>query len=92
MSLKQKLIDFGCGPEFVDIAMGFSKYYKPALDIEAFIEFVEDEFARIEAEEAKAKLEEESVDATELFDEFESEDEFDDNTDLYSEYAGDEEE
>jgi hypothetical protein len=79
MSLKQKLIDFGCGPEFVDIAMGFAKYYKPALDIEAFIEFVEDEYARIEAEEEKALLEKEAVDATALFSEFESEDEFDED-------------
>ena len=92
MSLKQKLIDFGCGPEFVGIAMGYAKHYKPALDIEVFIEFVEDEYARIEAEEAKAKLQEEDADATELFDEYESEDEFDADADPYSEYAGDEEE
>ncbi len=91
MSLKQKLIDFGCGPEFVVIAMDFAKYYQPTLDIEAFIEFVEEEYARIEAEEEKAKLEEEAVDATALFSEFENEDDFDDDADS-QEQGGDEEE
>jgi len=91
MSLKQKLIDFGCGPEFVEIAMDFAKYYQPTLDIEAFIEFVEEEYARIEAEEEKAKLEEEAVDATALFSEFENEDDFDDDADS-REQGGDEEE
>ena len=74
MSLKQKLIDFGCGPEFVEIALGYAKFYKPELDIEAFIEFVEEEYAKVEAEELK-KLEDEIVDASSLFGEFENEEE-----------------
>ncbi len=74
MSLKQKLIDFGCGPEFVDIALGYAKFYKPELDIEAFIEFVEEEYAKVEAEELK-KLDDELVDASSLFGEFENEEE-----------------
>ncbi|WP_345977933.1 hypothetical protein [Sulfurimonas sp. HSL3-7] len=74
MSLKQELIDFGCGPEFVEIALGYAKFYKPELDIEAFIEFVEEEYAKVEAEELK-KLEDEMVDASSLFGEFESEEE-----------------
>ena len=74
MSLKQELIDFGCGPEFVEIALGYAKFYKPELDIEAFIEFVEEEYAKVEAEELK-KLEDEIVDASSLFGEFENEEE-----------------
>lgn len=74
MSLKQQLIDFGCGPEFIEIALTYEKFYKKELDIEAFIEFVEEEYAKVEAEEAK-KLEDEAVDASQIFGEFESEEE-----------------
>jgi len=74
VSLKQQLIDFGCGPEFVEIALTYEKFYNKELGIEAFIEFVEEAYAKVEAEEAQ-KGENELVDASELFSEFESEEE-----------------
>lgn len=73
MNLKQQLIDFGCGPEFVEIALGYAKFYKPELGIEAFIEFVEEEYAKVEEEIFKKA--EKQIDASSLFGEFESEEE-----------------
>lgn len=90
MSLKQKLIDFGCGPEFVEIALGYAKFYRPELDIEEFIEFVEEAYAKAEAE-AERSGEEEAIDASELFDEFESEEAFAEDSERYEESDSEEE-
>ncbi|MCJ7766752.1 MAG: hypothetical protein MUP09_12595 [Thiovulaceae bacterium] len=89
MSLQQKLIDFGCGSEFVDIALRYAKFYRPEHDIEAFIEFVEEEYAKVEAEEERSG-EDEAVDATEIFNEFESEEEFSDDSERDEESDGEE--
>ncbi len=48
MDLKQQLIDFGCGPEFVDIALGYAQFYQPDQEIETFIEYVEEAHAKVE--------------------------------------------
>lgn len=73
MDLKQKLIDFGCGAEFVDIALGYQQSYKPDQDIETFIEYVEDEYAKVEEAEAQKEMDKEIVDASGLLLEFEDE-------------------
>ncbi len=76
MDLKQQLIDFGCGLEFVDIALGYAQFYSPAQDIETFIEYVEEEHAKVEEAEELKRREEEIVkpsDLTEAFKEFENE-------------------
>lgn len=76
MDLKQKLIDFGCGTEFVDIALGYAKFYDADKDIEVFIEYVEEEHAKVEAAEALKEREKEIVDAAGVLQEFEDEKEF----------------
>lgn len=48
MDLKQRLIDFGCGSEFVDIALGYAQFYQPDQEIETFIEYVEEAHAKVE--------------------------------------------
>lgn len=74
MDLKQRLIDFGCSLEFVDIALNYESLYPSDQDIESFIEYVEEEYAKVEAlEEAKA-MDKEIVNASGLFEEFESDD------------------
>lgn len=73
MDLKQKLVDFGCGSEFVDIALGYKEFYKPDDDIETFIEYVEVEHAKVEEAEALKEREKEIVDAAGLLLEFEDE-------------------
>lgn len=73
MDLKQKLIDFGCSPEFVDIALDYENLYPSEQDIESFIEYVEEEYAKVEALEEIKEMDKEIVDATGLFEEFESE-------------------
>jgi hypothetical protein len=75
MDLKQQLIDFGCGAEFVEIALGYAQFYRPEHDIETFIEYVEEEHAKVEEAEEIKKMDKEIVDASGLFEEFESEDE-----------------
>lgn len=50
--LKDKLIDFGCSSEFVDIAMGYVQFYKSEMDTEEFIELVEEKHAKVEEAEA----------------------------------------
>lgn len=75
MDLKQQLIDFGCGAEFVEIALGYAQFYQPEHDIEHFIEYVEEEYAKIEEAEEIKKMDKEIVDASGLFEEFESEEE-----------------
>lgn len=73
MDLKQQLTDFGCGKEFVEIALGYQKFYNPDEDIETFIEYVEVEHAKIEEAEALKEMEKEIVDASTLLLEFEDE-------------------
>lgn len=76
MDLKQQLIDFGCGIEFVDIAMGYAQFYQPKQEIELFIEYVEEEHAKVEEAEALKQMEKETIkpaDLAEAFIEFESE-------------------
>lgn len=73
MDLKQRLIDFECSLEFIDIALNYENLYPTEQDIESFIEYVEEEYAKVEAlEEAKA-MDKEIVDASGLFEEFASE-------------------
>lgn len=73
MDLKQKLVDFGCGNEFVEIALGYKEFYNPDEDIEIFIEYVETEHAKVEEAEALKEREKEIVDAAGLLLEFEDE-------------------
>jgi len=73
MDLKQKLVDFGCGGEFVDIALGYKEFYNAEQDIELFIEYVESEHAKVEEAEAQKEREKEVVDAAGLLLEFEDE-------------------
>jgi hypothetical protein len=76
MDLKQQLIDFGCGIEFVEIALGYEQFYQPGQDIETFIEYVEEEHAKVEEAEYLKQLEEETIkpsDLSEAFKVFEEE-------------------
>lgn len=69
-NLKEKLTDFGCSSEFIDIAMGYVQFYKSDMDTETFIEFVEEEHAKVEEAEALAELEGQVLDASAVLDEF----------------------
>ena len=71
--LEQKLKDFGCSEEFVKICMYYKDIYKSEIDIEEFVEYVEEEFAKVEDE--KFKKAEQEVDASALFGEIEGEEE-----------------
>ncbi|MDP3301140.1 MAG: hypothetical protein Q8S36_04145 [Sulfuricurvum sp.] len=73
--LKEKLADFGCSNEFIDIAMSYIQFYKPDMDTEAFIEFVEEEHAKVEEAEALAELEGQVLDASAVLAEFSDEEE-----------------
>jgi hypothetical protein len=75
MSLKDKLIDFGCSSEFVEIAMDYIQFYNPDMETEAFIEYVEEEHAKVEEAEAMAELEKQVLDASTLLSEFVDEEE-----------------
>lgn len=73
MSLEEKLKAFGCSEEFIKIALYYKALYRPEIDIEEFIEFVEEEYAKVEEEQFKKA--EQKIDASGLFGEFESEEE-----------------
>jgi hypothetical protein len=78
MDLKQQLIDFGCGIEFVEIALGYAQFYQQDQDIETFIEYVEEEHAKVEEAEALKEIENETIkpsDLNEAFKVFEEEEE-----------------
>lgn len=78
MDLKQQLIDFGCGIEFVEIALGYAQFYQPDQEIETFIEYVEEEHAKVEEAEALKEMENETIkpsDLNEAFKIFEEEEE-----------------
>jgi len=70
MDLKQQLIDFGCGTEFVDIALGYAQFYQPQQDIEIFIDYVEEVHAKVEEAEALKKMDEEIVNPSDLTEAF----------------------
>ncbi len=71
MDLKQKLIDFGCSAEFIEIAVGYQSTYNSEDDIESFIEYVEVEHAKVEEAEVLKSMEKEIVDASGILQEFE---------------------
>jgi len=76
MDLKQQLVNYGCGAEFIDIALGYAQFYKPEQDIETFIDYVEEAHAKVEEAQYAEKMEKEIVnpsDLTEAFQEFEDE-------------------
>lgn len=78
MDLKQQLIDFGCGTEFVEIALGYAQFYQPDQEIETFIEYVEEEHAKVEEAETLLQMETEVIkpsDLNEAFKIFEEEEE-----------------
>ncbi len=70
MSLKEKLTGFGCSGEFVEIALGYAQHYQADSDIEAFIEFVEEEHAKVEEAEALKEREGQIYDASAILSEF----------------------
>lgn len=63
-------MDFGCSSEFIDIAMRYTQFYKPDMDTETFIEYVEKEHAKVEEAEALAELEGQVMDASAVLAEF----------------------
>ena len=71
--LTQKLKAFGVSDEFVTICMYYKETYRPDIELEEFIEYVEEEFAKVEDEQFKK--EEQQVDASELFGEISTEEE-----------------
>lgn len=76
MDLKQQLVDYGCGTEFIDIAMGYAQFYQPQQDIETFIDYVEEAHAKVEEAQYAENMENEIVnpsDLSEAFQEFEDE-------------------
>ena len=57
MDLKQQLTDYGCGSEFIEIALGYAQFYQPDHDLEVFIEYVEAEYAKVEeVEDLKKRM------------------------------------
>ncbi len=72
-TLENNLKAFGVSDEFVKICMYYKAIYNPEIDIEEFIEYVEEEYAKVEDE--KFKQAEQQVDASALFGEIEGEEE-----------------
>lgn len=70
ISLKEKLTEFGCSNEFVKIAVGYEQFYKPDMDIETFIEYVEEEHAKVEDAEALRERAGQVLDASSVLAEF----------------------
>lgn len=66
MDLKQRLIDFGCGAEFVEIALSYAQFYQQEQDIETFIEYVEETHAKVEEAEELRKMDKEIVKPSDL--------------------------
>lgn len=66
MDLKQQLMDFGCGIEFVDIALGYAQFYQPQQDLETFIEYVEEAHAKVEKAEEIEKMDKEIINPSDL--------------------------
>ncbi|MDO9305617.1 MAG: hypothetical protein Q7T77_09805 [Sulfuricurvum sp.] len=76
MDLKQQLVNYGCGTEFIDIALGYAQFYQPEQDIETFIDYVEETHAKVEEAQYAENMENEIVkpsDLSEAFQEFEDE-------------------
>lgn len=76
MDLKQQLVNYGCGTEFIDIALGYAQFYQPEQDIETFIDYVEEAHAKVEEAQYAENMENEIVnpsDLNEAFQEFEDE-------------------
>ena len=71
--LETKLRDFGVSDAFIKICMYYKEIYKEEIDIEEFVEFVEEEYAKVEDEQFKKA--EQQVDASGLFGEIEGEEE-----------------
>ncbi|MCX6074049.1 MAG: hypothetical protein NTY39_07010 [Campylobacterales bacterium] len=70
MDLKQQLIEFGCGVEFVDIALGYAQFYQPQMDIETFVEYVEEKHAKVEEAEEIKKMDKEIINPSDLTEAF----------------------
>jgi hypothetical protein len=66
MDLKQQLTEFGCGVEFIEIALGYAPFYQPEEDIETFIEYVEEKHAKVEEAEETKGLDKEIVNPSDL--------------------------
>ena len=70
ISLKEKLANFGCSSDFIDIALGYEQFYKSDMDTEAFVEFVEEEHAKVEEAEAIKERAGQVLDASTVLAEF----------------------
>lgn len=75
ISLKEKLANFGCSSDFIDIALGYEQFYKSDMDTEAFVEFVEEEHAKVEEAEAIKERAGQVLDASTVLAEFADEEE-----------------
>jgi len=75
ISLKEKLANFGCSSDFIDIALGYEQFYKLDMDTEAFVEFVEEEHAKVEEAEAIKERAGQVLDASTVLAEFADEEE-----------------
>lgn len=51
MSLKEKILDAGCSEEFAEISLVYKEFYVEGMDLEEFIELVEEKHAIVEAKE-----------------------------------------
>ena len=71
--LENRLKAFGVSDEFIKICMYYKETYKEEINIEEFVEYVEEEYAKVEDEHFKKA--EQQVDASELFGEIEGEEE-----------------
>lgn len=74
MDLKQQLLNYGCGVEFIDIALGYEQFYQPQQDIETFIDYVEEMHAKVEEAEELQKIDEEILGSAGVFEVLENED------------------
>jgi len=70
MDLKQQLIEFGCGIEFVNIALGYAQFYQHPMNIETFVEYVEEAHAKVEEAEDIQKMDKEIVNPSDLAEAF----------------------
>jgi len=66
MTLKEKIINEGCSEEFAEITLLYKEFYSEGMDLEEFIELVEEKHAVVEAKELDEALLKKAKKASEL--------------------------
>lgn len=66
MTLKEKILNAGCSEDFADICELYKEFYVEGMDLEVFIELVEEKHAIVEAKEHDEALIKKAKKATKI--------------------------